>query len=90
MCPSIDYLLDCRFIVLRYAGILALLPGLWFTSVQTQHCQFAASISQAGVVIVTASAGIIFWYRVYAIWGGDRIVSAVVGFFYCAMVGSWV
>lgn len=78
------------FVILRYAGILALLPGLWFTSVQSDHCQLAASLSQAGVVLVTACSGIIFCYRIAAIWHNNRLVYGIVGTLYLGMIGCWI
>jgi hypothetical protein len=79
-----------RFIILRYAGILATLPSLWFTSIQSNHCQAAVIISQVGVILVVASSGIIFGYRVAAIWKGNRLVCVSVTTLYVTMVGCWV
>jgi hypothetical protein len=79
-----------RFIAVRYSGLLSAFPGLFFTAVQSNHCKVAVGLSQAGVVLVMASAGIIFGYRVSAIWNGNRIVQAIVAFFYLYMVSSWV
>jgi len=78
------------FMILRYAGVFALVPGLFFTSVQNQHCQVAASLGEVGVILVTASAGIIFCSRVFAIWGYDKFVVAVVGTLYFFMVSCWI
>ena len=78
------------FIILRYSGILATLPALFFTSVQSQHCQFAASISQAGVVLAVGASGVIFSYRVFAIWSGNKIVYALVSFMFLLMIACWV
>jgi len=76
--------------VLRYSGVFALVPGLFFTSLQNQHCQVAASLGETGVVLVTASAGIIFAYRVFAIWRYNKIVIAVISVLYLFMVSCWV
>lgn len=78
------------FIILRYSGILATLPSLFFTSVQSQHCQLAVTLSQVGVVLVVGASGVIFCYRVFAIWNGNKIIYAFVGFMYCAMLSCWV
>jgi hypothetical protein len=78
------------FIVLRYAGLLAFLPALWFTAIPSTNCSVVGNLSQAGVVLVTASAGLIFSYRAVAIWHGNREVIGVVGFFYALMVGCWI
>lgn len=76
--------------VLRYAGAVTLIPGLFLTTVQSKHCQAAASLGEVGVVLVTASAGIIFCSRVFAIWNNNKYVIAIVGTLYLFMVGSWV
>jgi len=78
------------FIILRYSGILATLPSLFFTSVQSQHCQVAVVTSQVGAVLVVASSGAIFCYRVFAIWGSVKIVQAFVGLMYFGMIGCWI
>lgn len=77
------------FCVLRYSGILATLPSLFFTSIQSDHCQAAVVISQVGVVLVVGASGIIFCYRVIAIWNGSKVIYAVVGVMYLAMLGCW-
>jgi len=79
-----------RFIILRYSGIVATLPSLFFTVVQTEFCQAAVSISSAGAVLTTASSGAIFGYRVRALWNGSILVSAVIGLFYVIMIACWV
>lgn len=48
------------------------------------------AVSQLGTVLVVASSGIIFGYRVSAIWGGNRVVHLVIGFMYLFMISSWV
>ncbi|KAF9446746.1 hypothetical protein P691DRAFT_776622 [Macrolepiota fuliginosa MF-IS2] len=78
------------FIVLRYSGIVAALPALFFTAAQSDFCQVPVSISAAGAILTVASSGAIFWYRVRALWSGSRFVSAVTGFFYIVMVGCWI
>ena len=76
--------------MLRYSGIIATLPSLFFTVVQTEFCQVAISTSAAGAVLTTASSGAIFGYRVRALWNGSILVSVVVGLFYVIMVACWV
>ncbi|KAG6811267.1 hypothetical protein H0H92_008260 [Tricholoma furcatifolium] len=78
------------FVVLRYSGILATLPSLFFTSIQSQHCQVAVVTSQVGAVLVVASSGIIFCYRVFAIWSGVKIVQFAVSFMFLLMLGCWI
>lgn len=79
-----------RFMILRYSGVFALVPGLFFTSLQNQHCQVAASLGEVGVVLVTGSAGIIFAYRVFAIWRYSKPVVILVSVLYVFMVVCWV
>ena len=78
------------FVILRYSGILATFSALFFTSIQTKHCQAAVVSSQVGVILVVISSGIIFCYRIFAIWHGVKIVYALIGFMYFIMVGCWV
>ncbi|KAJ3569700.1 hypothetical protein NP233_g4875 [Leucocoprinus birnbaumii] len=78
------------FVVLRYSGILATLPALFFTSAQSSFCQVPVSVSQVGAVLTVASSGAIFWYRVRALWNGSLLISAISGTFYFIMVGSWI
>lgn len=79
-----------RFIFLRYSAFLATLPALFFTSIQSQHCQLAVVLSQVGVLFVVASSGIIFCYRVIAIWSGTKFVYGFVSLVWMGMVGCWV
>ncbi|KAF5359576.1 hypothetical protein D9756_003162 [Leucocoprinus leucothites] len=78
------------FVVLRYSGILATLPALFFTATQSTLCQVPVSVSQVGAVLTVASSGAIFWYRVRALWNGSLVVSIIAGIFYFIMVGSWI
>jgi hypothetical protein len=57
---------------------------------QSDYCQTAVIISQLGNVLINMSAGIIFGYRVSALWGGNKAVKLVVGLMYIFMVTSWV
>lgn len=79
-----------RFVVLRYSGILATLPSIFFTAAQTSFCQVAVSVSQVGAVLTVASSGAIFWYRVRALWNGSIVISSIAGVFYLIMIGCWV
>ncbi|KAH8079793.1 hypothetical protein BXZ70DRAFT_901614 [Cristinia sonorae] len=78
------------FIVLRYAGILATLPSLWFTSVQSNHCQAAVILSQLGAVLAVAASGAIFCFRVFVIWNGNWLVRGGVSLMYCGMLACWI
>ncbi|KAF5359582.1 hypothetical protein D9756_003164 [Leucocoprinus leucothites] len=78
------------FIVLRYSGIIASLPSLFFTAAQSDFCQAAISASAAGAVLTVASSGAIFWYRVRALWNGSVLVSVITGVFYVVMLACWI
>jgi len=78
------------FVVLRYSGLLATFPSLFFTSIQSQHCQAAVVSSQVGAVLVVASSGVIFCYRVFAIWSGVKMVQIAVAFMFLVMLGCWI
>lgn len=84
------YITVNSFVILRYSGIIATFPSLFFTSVQSQHCQVAVVVSQVGVVLVVASSGIIFCYRIFAIWNGVRAVQFGVTFMFLVMMSCWV
>lgn len=75
---------------MRYSGIIASLPSLFFTAVQTDFCQAAISASTAGAVLTVASSGAIFWFRVRALWNGSVTVSVIAGLFYVIMLACWV
>ncbi|EKM78146.1 hypothetical protein AGABI1DRAFT_114961 [Agaricus bisporus var. burnettii JB137-S8] len=78
------------FIILRYSGIIASLPSLFFTAAETRSCQVAISASAVGAVLTVASSGAIFWYRIRALWSSSLIVSVIAGFFYLLMLGCWI
>jgi hypothetical protein len=78
------------FIVLRYSGIIATFPAIFFTAVPTPYCQAVATLSQAGVALSVASSGLIFSYRVSAIWGRNLFINSIVGIFYVAMLACWI
>jgi len=78
------------FLVLRYSGILSAFAALFYTAIQSDHCQTAVAISQLGAVLVVTSSGIIFGYRVSAMWEGHKAVNLLVGFMYLFMITAWV
>ena len=78
------------FVILRYSGIVSTFAALFFTAAQNNDCQTAVAVSQLGAVLVNVSSGIIFGYRVCAMWGGNQIINLIVGFMYFLMVSSWV
>jgi len=78
------------FLVLRYSGILSAFAALFYTAIQSDHCQTAVAVSQLGAVLVVTSSGIIFGYRVSAMWEGHKAVNLLVGFMYLFMITAWV
>jgi hypothetical protein len=78
------------FVVLRYASIAALVSALFFTSAQSTNCGFTVRFSSFMVALVVAAAGVIFAYRVLALWKGNKTVYAVLGLFYLVNVGAWM
>jgi hypothetical protein len=82
--------LPFSFLILRYATFVAIIPSLWFTTLQTSSCQLAVTLSEGGVVLIAASSGIIFANRVVAVWAADARVAALVGALYIAMATCWV
>ena len=71
-------------------AILASLPSLFFTSIQSDFCHVAVTLSQIGVCLIVASSGMIFAYRVLAIWSENKVIHGIVGLMYTIMLGSWV
>ncbi|KAF8519835.1 hypothetical protein JB92DRAFT_2786475 [Gautieria morchelliformis] len=79
------------FVILRYSGVIATFPALFFTSIQSKHCLAAMVISQLGVVLVVAASGVIFSYRVFAVWAGRKFIYGIVGIVvYVAMLACWI
>ncbi|KAJ7064289.1 hypothetical protein C8F01DRAFT_1081623 [Mycena amicta] len=62
------------FLVLRYSSILATLPTIFLSAISTQNisCQTAASLSQAGMILVVISTAIIFTFRTAQLWAHNR------------------
>lgn len=69
---------------------MATFPALFFTSMQSQYCDIAVRLSSFGVATVVAGAGVIFSYRVIALWKGNRFVYAILGLAYLTTLGCWV
>lgn len=69
---------------------MATLPALWFTSLQSGRCNAAVITSQVGAVLVVASSGAIFCFRVFAIWMDNRAVKRIIGGFYLFLVAAYV
>ncbi|KAH8119477.1 hypothetical protein DFH11DRAFT_448323 [Phellopilus nigrolimitatus] len=78
------------FVILRYSGLLAMIPSLFFSSVQTNHCVAAVVLTQVGAILAVASSGIIFCYRVFAIWSNNRRIVIVVLLAYTFMLVCWI
>jgi len=78
------------FVVLRYAAFLATLPALFFTSLQSQHCQLAVIISQVGVILVVGSSGIIFCNRVVAIYSNSKVIIGILAVLWSGMMACWI
>lgn len=76
--------------MLRYSPFVVTVASLFFTLLQTKHCQTAVTVSEAGVVAVSLSSGFIFAYRVIAIWAGNKIVTGIVSVLYLMMTACWV
>ncbi|KZW02305.1 hypothetical protein EXIGLDRAFT_829494 [Exidia glandulosa HHB12029] len=78
------------FIVLRYAAFLATFPALFFSAIQSGHCQAAVVASCTGVCLVVGCAGIIFCNRVVAIWSNNRIIIGVLAVLWTGMMACWI
>jgi len=74
------------FSLLRYAGLIALIPSLLFASVKTAHCQAMVLSNQVGAVLTVAVSGLIFIAAAAQRWERNMIVYGGVGLAYVAMV----
>ena len=78
------------FVVLRYSGFLSTFAALFLTAAHSDNCQATVAVTQLGAVLVNVSSGIIFGYRVCAMWDGSKKINLIVGFMYLLMVSAWV
>ncbi|KAJ7737258.1 hypothetical protein DFH07DRAFT_893021, partial [Mycena maculata] len=78
------------FLALRYGGILATLPSLLLAVTKPTTCQTAASLSQAGGVLVITSSATIFTVRTSLLWTDSRIVRATLGASVLVMAACWI
>ncbi|KAJ7925436.1 hypothetical protein B0H13DRAFT_2654271 [Mycena leptocephala] len=78
------------FLALRYGGILATLPMVFLSAVKIGDCQLAASLSQAGVILVVTSSAVIFTFRTSLLWADNRIVRGVLCGLLITMTACWV
>ncbi|KAJ7673640.1 hypothetical protein DFH06DRAFT_910899, partial [Mycena polygramma] len=78
------------FLALRYGGVLATLPVLFLSAIKTAHCQIAASLSQAGVILVITSSALIFTFRTSLLWPGNRMVRYILGTLLIIMTACWI
>ncbi|KAJ6462289.1 hypothetical protein C8R47DRAFT_993157 [Mycena vitilis] len=78
------------FLALRYGGILATLPLLFLSAIKTAHCQIAASLSQAGVILVITSSALLFTFRTSLLWPGNRMVRYALAALLVIMTACWI
>ncbi|KAJ6506842.1 hypothetical protein C8R45DRAFT_817135 [Mycena sanguinolenta] len=78
------------FLALRYGGILATFPVLFLSAVQTRDCQFAASISELGCILVVTASGIVFAVRTSLLWGDNWTVRSALGGLIFGVSTCWV
>ncbi|KAF9467043.1 hypothetical protein BDZ94DRAFT_1211400 [Collybia nuda] len=78
------------FVALRCSGVVSILASLCVSSFQSTHCQLGTSIFHIGAVVVIASTGIAFGYRIIDIWKNRKEVSIITGCLYVTMVIFWI
>ncbi|KAJ7836075.1 hypothetical protein B0H14DRAFT_3870917 [Mycena olivaceomarginata] len=78
------------FLALRYGGILASMPIVFLSAVRSHNCQLAASLSQAGVVVVIVASATIFTFRTAILWADNRIIRWSLGGLLIVMAGCWI
>jgi hypothetical protein len=57
---------------------------------RTQNCQLTATLAEIGSVLVAASAGFIFYFRVIALWNFALVATSLVGLLYVILIAAWV
>ncbi|KAF7357115.1 hypothetical protein MSAN_01305600 [Mycena sanguinolenta] len=77
------------FLTLRYGGILATFPVVFLSAIKTNNCQVAASLSQAGVVLVVVSSAMIFTFRTSLFWADNRMIRGTLVVLFVIMMGCW-
>ncbi|KAF8134095.1 hypothetical protein K438DRAFT_1450121, partial [Mycena galopus ATCC 62051] len=77
------------FLALRYGAILATFPVVFLSAIQTNNCQLAASLSQAGVVLVVVSSAMIFTFRTSLLWADNQIIRGALVALFVTMMGCW-
>ncbi|KAJ7214170.1 hypothetical protein B0H12DRAFT_368650 [Mycena haematopus] len=83
-------ILPYGFLAMRYGGILAIFPVLFLGTTQTGHCQAAASISQAGLVLVVTGSAVIFAVRTSLLWADNWTVRRALVGLVVAVTGCWI
>ncbi|KAJ6483487.1 hypothetical protein C8R47DRAFT_563458 [Mycena vitilis] len=78
------------YLALRYGGILATMPVIFLSAAPSRSCQAAASLSQAGGVLVVASSGIIFTFRTFLLWSDDGRVGGLLGCLSIVTAACWI
>ncbi|KAJ7277480.1 hypothetical protein C8J57DRAFT_186074 [Mycena rebaudengoi] len=78
------------FLMLRYGGVLATLPALFISAIETPSCQFAASLSQAGIILVILSSGIMFAFRLCLLWKNQRAIQCILGVTLVCIGACWI
>ncbi|KAJ7090988.1 hypothetical protein C8R44DRAFT_990592 [Mycena epipterygia] len=78
------------FLSLRYGGILATLPLLFLSTTTSSNCQAAASLSQAGVILVITSSAVIFTFRTALLWGNSCTLRGALGVVLALMGTCWI
>jgi hypothetical protein len=77
-------------VVLRYAGFLSTFAAVLFTVMPSNHCQTILVMVQLGNILVMISSGLIFGYRVTALWAGNKGINILIGSMYTIMIICWV
>ncbi|KAG5642631.1 hypothetical protein DXG03_002469 [Asterophora parasitica] len=77
---------------LRCAGVVSILAAMCISSIQSDYCQIGFTVSRTAAVIVVATSGIAFGYRLMSVWGPQRcrIITSLIAGTYLLMVGTWI
>ncbi|KAJ7622683.1 hypothetical protein B0H17DRAFT_1290103 [Mycena rosella] len=76
------------YVLSRIGTLIYVLGFMIFTSYPLQACNTAYVVFTAFYPIGISASAFLFFFRVHAIYGGDRLVTAIFGFLWLAVLGS--
>ncbi|KIJ27092.1 hypothetical protein M422DRAFT_785026 [Sphaerobolus stellatus SS14] len=74
------------FILLRYAGLLALITSLLFATLKTEHCRSLLTANQVATILTITCSGLLFLFSAIRRWQGNYVISGILGTLYLGMI----